>query len=429
MYIKINMCKGGTNQLPHRLVSAEPTRDNFFILSPQAYAECNGDILTYLKNRINPLSPIRKSRGLCNKTTCEGKREYREVTVSLPVILVFEFMPQSPAEGQINNTEEKQADQTEGTKDKGARPAQVERKPWTLRQYMSIPGEKADGRESTEYYNIVGRMYYDEHKKHFFAHVRHGIDHCLLYDDSAQGIIQNMTQKNPVKTFLSGAGFTKDKVSTSYVVYHLRHGRAAQERISRRIWKDLKTKNNVLLTQSNVNEFPCISLTAVGETTRQSESTNAREIFVESEIHPSPVLQNGAKDVTLPKPVGKLWPFPPVETDDAETDIISVHPDAVQEEGSTETVKIRKKLSKRQSMSSSIDKSADTVNFFRCRCGFEGEVVDSDLDENVICCDSLGMDECNRWSHVACQPDGWTAFLPPEGYFYCPVCEEEPGQG
>lgn len=421
MYIKIKTCQGSTNQLPHRLVSAEPTRDSFFILTPQAFTDCGGDILSYMKNRMDPLSPIRKGRISCNRPTCEGNQDYREVTVSLPVILVLECMPESAGEGQTHDTQKKEA----GKK-------QVEHKPWALRQFMPIPGLKEDGSDSTEYYDIVGRMYYDASHPHFFAHVRFGLSHCLLYDDKKQGIVMNMTQNRPVETFLSGSGFTKDNVSTSYVVYHLRQGRAAQERISRRLWRDLNSKHHVLLTLSGVDGFPVVNLTGPGEVTQKSECTSAREVFVESEIDPTASTsgtQAGTKDTMADKPSEKVWPFPHVEHDGSESDIPLVHAEDVCAAGPNETVKKRKKSTNRQSLPSSMDKSADTVNFFRCRCGFQGEVVDGDLDQNVICCDAFGLDDCNRWSHVACQPDGWTAFLASNGNFYCPLCEEGPGQG
>ena len=86
--------------------------------------------------------------------------------------------------------------------------------------------------------------------------------------------------------------------------------------------------------------------------------------------------------------------------------------------------KPRTKLSQRASLTSSSQNTTDELCRFCCRCGFEGSISESQLDQNVISCDAISSAQtCVYWSHEACQPDGWTAYMKANERFMCRWCQ------
>ena len=86
----------------------------------------------------------------------------------------------------------------------------------------------------------------------------------------------------------------------------------------------------------------------------------------------------------------------------------------------------RRKVSRaRRPSSVHADDVPNNESRINCRCGFEGEVLDSRLEQPLIGCDTFypSAPPCHNWSHVACQTDGWTSFMTENQRFTCPSCD------
>lgn len=248
-----------------------------------------------------------------------------------------------------------------------------------------------------------------------------------MYDDTErEGDLRVEAQTRSVDTFLAGKRPPKDSIATAHVVYHLREGSEGQLRIARKIRKELKLKPDVSITHTSAISFPRVSLDGPDEKILED---NPFSLYMESEITTTasatkPQLNEVRATAMKGLQASKQQLFPDIYNDGA-TDIVSIHSDQkiTGRVGVEDASRNFKKLAQRLSLASSDVQSTQSINFFRCRCGFEEEIADWELDQHIIRCDSLGGDDCARWSHAACQPDGWTHFITPEEKFYCPSCE------
>lgn len=231
-----------------------------------------------------------------------------------------------------------------------------------------------------------------------------------MYDDTErEGDLRVEAQTRSVDTFLAGKRPPKDSIATAHVVYHLREGSEGQLRIARKIRKELKLKPDVSITHTSAISFPRVSLDGPDEKILED---NPFSLYMESEITTTasatkPQLNEVRATAMKGLQASKQQLFPDIYNDGA-TDIVSIHSDQkiTGRVGVEDASRNFKKLAQRLSLASSDVQSTQSINFFRCRCGFEEEIADWELDQYIIRCDSLGGDDCARWSHAACQPDG-----------------------
>lgn len=408
-------CSGSKHRLSHRSITPVPKGQVFELYSRECQ-KYHGDIVSFLYDRLQPrrIGPKIKSCKHKSDTTspCSGSGEQYELIMTMPVMLIFETMEDfSP-------------------------PAQ-----WSYRHTIEVPGENEKGERKVAHYDIVARVIFTS--GHFTAYVRHGINHCYYYNDMEKGgTLSQREQSHALDVFIAGKTIAEPRNFTTSVVYHLREGLKGQAWISRRLRKRAE-EWNVSIVDVNGIDLPRVTLTGPGEVLVKRAQRPGEFDDYETLIQLDPPLPSSFDDKTAStkrtqhtgkhasridnqsQRVGKQWPFPSVEPSDKDTEIVSARSGAENADADSDAQvgRQRTKRGQRQSLASSSDVSMAKANKFRCRCGFEGEVWDWHLDEDIIQCDSAEFEgECS-WSHSACQLDGWTYNLKPEDPFYCPLCE------
>ena len=423
MVVYISWCTGDNHNQPHRIASITATQTtNFYELNPSDYATYNGNIQSFLKNMIDPMSLLNTKSKPCwrarsTEKPCEGMRTVMKLTVSLPVVLILHINLPS-----VNDQQHV----------------------WNFNETITIEGDNDRGVIEKFHYDIVGRTYWDTN--HFTACVSSGFS-CYEYNDMVDGgILRRMDHPKGATALLAGKHVPSKGVATCGVVYHLREGLKGQKAIQRRIQRRSQEFLRISIKQASETAPPSITLVQKDEVPIDDETPyslptgpavdhfDVCEYEIQGEGYMSQMDASAnltkSKASTSKDAIHELEDGAPMP-DDTDIEGIEAGADVTTTTGSvavrdSEGQTKRTKLSQRASMSASPNNQLDEENHFRCRCGFYGRMRDSELDQNIVQCDGHDLkdpdQECGRWSHYACQTDGWASDMKVNEKFLCPKC-------
>ena len=438
MGIHIASCPGDEKTSSHRLISSKPYEMAFFDLDRTMHYPCKGSPQAFLKRAINPRRiaegdwPCWRRTQDHGKSYCSGRHVSMELVVSLPAILVFQIFP--PHDSDVNHV-------------------------WNFNKEIEIEGENEQGAEVKVHYDVVGRSYFGV--RHFYGRVRSGRN-CYDFNDlNTGGKMTSLIHDNPIDFLLAGKQTPSDGKKTTSVVYYLREGIQGMKAIQRRIWRRLREHSEITVHSPSGDVYPAVDSSREGEElvdgvmalqshpsrrdvddyqTLSTKALQQPEAAVEGTVA-GLILHTGDNDETVMNdvdgavtevPTSKEGreiprPFPPISTaytmDRKHTEPATAVASPARDEVLSGR-KPRTKLSQRASLTSSSQNTTVELCRFCCRCGFDGSLNDSQLDQNIISCDAISSAQtCVYWSHEACQPDGWTTYMKANERFMCRWCQ------
>lgn len=303
-----------------------------------------------------------------------------------------------------------------------------------------LPSDEDDNMASSDQsavtYDMVGRVFQRRSDGHFTARFTNPENSAVYaYNDLAHDGHALRMKNATLRTHLVG---TDEKIyippgsCTAFVVYHLRGGTAAQKRIFEHQCTVIEDVHKVRVTYQRFGDLPTVSLNIP-----QSRELADEERYWMSNPH-STVYRDYEQVSLPPSSVAEVVQKELGETEDPPIlkPPAQPHPTVKSKKKKKLTLKLpakspkpslpwnfnddldetEPKLPSTQDMSSPGRRSVSPFPFL-CRCGAEGDGISLCNDEEAVQCY-----DCERWSHLACQRNGWATKLMPRQKFICDHC-------
>jgi hypothetical protein len=374
---------------------SHPSTQVFWQLNGQDFKQFNGKVSKWFRHKMlaNPPSTSHPCwRATEGDVLCDGHSRATKVHISLPVMLIIESGISISADG----------------------PSEDDLTRWNYPATLQ-PDTKEMADEYGVIYDIVGRAF--SSSNHFIT--RFSSQAAIFdYNDMQYSGSSRQVKKAKTSTHLSGDDVpTPFNFFTHAVVYHLRGGAKAQQHFYRNRLVAVHRIHNIDIRPLDAHVAPTtISFTKTGTeplpdghrfwmkdpfNTRRMKTTDYTQILDGDSGNISESESN--------KLFRDLFGDDGLDTDNSQR--LSAKPKAVRfilsDEDKDEALSLT---------TATAAGSSDPFPYY-CRCGARGDGhIVSNGEPSIQC------DECERWSHIACQRRGRASHLGPKASFVCDYC-------
>lgn len=334
---------------------------------------------------------------------CPGKREdSSRLVLSIPVLLILETPEDSTSSSKFK----------------------IE-SPWDFPPTLTPSTiTKSVAKQEGITYDLVGLAFFSPTTSHFITrYAAKRNSEIYKYDGMKNGGYATREKGARFSTHL--AGQVHPNIPSSYspclAIYHLRGGANAQEAFYRSQTQACTKKFNLHFSTTNLSTLPNVTY---------SGDDLPIELRDEQRIGEMSPQKCGLKEyVSRNYPIGTP-PDGPHDTPKATTPPTHISITSITDEPESEddTVPQHEPVNSTGDARPSTPESLpDSVFEIKCRCGLEGNgniYYDENEGEAVQC------NECECWSHIACQTNGRASKLRVKDPFFCDFCQvRAPGIG
>lgn len=287
----------------------------------------------------------------------------------------------------------------------------------------------ASSNQSAVTYDMVGRVFQRRSDGHFTARFTNPANSAVYaYNDLAHSGYAQRIKKATLKTHLAG---TDEKIcipsgtSTAFVVYHLRGGTAAQKRIFEHQCSVIEDIHKVHVTYQRFGDLPTVSLN-IPQTRELADEerywmTNPYSTVYRDYEHVPPQSPPAAEATPKGPALGAPSQPPPAVKGKKTKLTLKLRAESPKPSLPWDFSKDSDEITESRPPDTQVTKSSegrsDSPFPFLCRCGADGDGHSLCNDEEAIQCY-----DCERWSHLACQRNGWASKLTPRQKFVCDLC-------
>ena len=413
--LEVHWCTGSPSNGPHLEVNSRPRRSSFYQVSESERYIYSSSIQRWFED-FTSIKTRYTSRDACWRVKdgvplCSGKREDSpRLVISLPILLIIEA------------PEDLEADSSSKSKDLI---------PWEFPPTLTpstITKTEAKRRGIT--YDLIGLGLFSKSSMHFIARYADNDSSQIYTYDSMKNngnAVSDAESDAESATHIQVANQIQDtsKIPPTYLpslaIYHLRGGADAQKTFYQNQTKACSKMFNLQFSTAELSTLPDVTYCGqecpilLDHGSRQKQKVMKEYISKPKSDSKSrsgkslaPILEEDGPESEEESIPGPLHPLvKPALKIDTKTDVdkeTTQHPTAP-----------------------SSDSPPDSPFKINCRCGLKGDgnvYYDKTEGEAVMC------NECQDWSHIACQRNGRASNLRAKEAFYCDFClVRVPGMG
>jgi hypothetical protein len=361
-------------------------------LNAQEFKQCEGKVSKWFRQKMlaNPPSTSHPCwKAVDGNVLCDGDSRSVQIHLSLPVMLVIESGSHISADG----------------------PSEDDLTQWNYPATLQ-PDTKTMADEDGVIYDLVGRAFTSGN--HFITRFSAPNSSAIFdYNDMEHSGFSRQVKAAKISTHLSGNNVpAPPHFYTHAVIYHLRGGAKAQQCFYRDRLVAMRRIHAIDIQPLDANIVPTISFTKKGTVqlpdgerfwmkdpfnTRKSKTTDYTQVQLDTESASSKLLDDLFGDDHRSS-----------DTDDSQR--LPAKP---------KTVRFVQSDSEVEAKLTTPSSASKTDPFpYHCRCGAHGDGhIVSNGEPSIQC------DQCQHWSHVACQRYGRASHLGPKESFACDDCD------
>ena len=414
--VEVHWCTGSQSDGPHLEVHSPPKRTSFYQVSEIEQNLFENSIQLWFED-FTSIKTSYTSRGACWRVKdgvplCGGKRQDSpRIVISIPVLLIIE------APENLDTSNESSSNLP----------------PWDFPPTLTPSSvTKTEAKRKGITYDLIGLGFFSKASSHFIARYADNDSSQIYTYDGMKNDGNAISDADPDAELATHIQIASRIQATSNIpptylpslaIYHLRGGVDAQRAFYETQTKYCGEMFNLIFSPTDLSTLPdvtycgkeCPILLDPGPGQKQKgmkEYVTKRKSDIKSGNSLAPLLEVDGPEEEETTVIPPMNPHvKPALKINTKTDTETPHRPTVQ--------------SVLDSDSASLPDSPFNLN---CRCGLKGDgniYYDDEKEGEAVRCD-----QCEHWSHIACQRNGRASKLRAKEAFYCDFClVRVPGMG